>query len=104
MLLILFGAVDLLLISLMGMSMVMWFLEDESENLNKENKELDSFLSNTSHDLRTPIASILGLTYLGKIELQEEKARTFMNMIEERIKKLDLVIGDILEFVTKQKN
>ena len=84
------GAVDLLLISLMGMSMVMWFLEDERENLNKENKELDSFLSNTSHDLRTPIASILGLTYLGKLELQEEKARTFMNMIEERIKKLDL--------------
>ena len=96
-----FGAVDLLLISLMGMSMVMWFLEDERENLNKENKELDSFLSNTSHDLRTPIASILGLTYLGKIELQEEKARSFMGMIEERIRKLDLVIGDILSLVQK---
>ena len=97
------GAVDLLLISLMGMSMVMWFLEDERENLNKENKELDSFLSNTSHDLRTPIASILGLTYLGKLELQEEKARTFMNMIEERIKKLDLVIGDILSLSRSKK-
>lgn len=99
----LFGTVDLLLISLMGMSMVMWFLEDERENLNKENKELDSFLSNTSHDLRTPIASILGLTYLGKIELQEEKARSFMNMIEERIKKLDLVIGDILSLSRSKK-
>ncbi len=98
-----FGAVDLLLVSLMGMSMVMWFLEDERENLNKENKELDSFLSNTSHDLRTPIASILGLTYLGKLELQEEKARTFMNMIEERIKKLDLVIGDILSLSRSKK-
>jgi signal transduction histidine kinase len=98
-----FGAVDLLLISLMGMSMVMWFLEDERENLDKENKELDSFLSNTSHDLRTPIASILGLTYLGKIELQEEKARSFMGMIEERIKKLDLVIGDILSLSRSKK-
>ncbi|MEO5975609.1 MAG: HAMP domain-containing sensor histidine kinase [Chryseolinea sp.] len=99
----LFGTVDLLLISLMGMSMVMWFLEDERENLNKENKELDSFLSNTSHDLRTPIASILGLTYLGKMELTEEKARSFMNMIEERIKKLDLVIGDILSLSRSKK-
>lgn len=99
----LFGTVDLLLTSLMGMSMVMWFLEDERENLNKENKELDSFLSNTSHDLRTPIASILGLTYLGKMELQEEKARSFMNMIEERIKKLDLVIGDILSLSRSKK-
>ncbi len=99
----LFGTLDLLLISLMGMSMVMWFLEDERENLNKENKELDSFLSNTSHDLRTPIASILGLTYLGKMELKEEKARSFMNMIEERIKKLDLVIGDILSLSRSKK-
>jgi signal transduction histidine kinase len=99
----LYGAFDLLLISLMGMSMVMWFLEDERENLNKENKELDSFLSSTSHDLRTPIASILGLTYLGKIELQEEKARSFMSMIEERIKKLDLVIGDILSLSRSKK-
>lgn len=99
----LFGSVDLLLVSLMGMSMVMWFLEDERENLNRENKELDSFLSNTSHDLRTPIASILGLTYLGKMELQEEKARSFMNMIEERIRKLDLVIGDILSLSRSKK-
>lgn len=99
----LFGSVDLLLASLMGMSMVMWFLEDERENLNRENKELDSFLSSTSHDLRTPIASILGLTYLGKMELQEEKARSFMNMIEERIRKLDLVIGDILSLSRSKK-
>jgi signal transduction histidine kinase len=99
----LLGSVDLLLVSLMGMSMVMWFLEDERENLNKENKELDSFLSNTSHDLRTPIASILGLTYLGKLELEEEKARSFMIMIEERIKKLDLVIGDILSLSRSKK-
>ncbi|HEX6227187.1 MAG TPA: HAMP domain-containing sensor histidine kinase [Chryseolinea sp.] len=99
----LFGAVDLLLISLMGMSMVMWFLEDERLRLNEENKELDSFLSSTSHDLRTPIASILGLTYLGRIELQEEKARTFMNIIEERIKKLDLIISDILNLSRSKK-
>ncbi|MDH4089501.1 MAG: HAMP domain-containing histidine kinase [Cyclobacteriaceae bacterium] len=99
----LFGIVDLLLISLMGMSMVMWFLEDERGNLDKENKELDSFLSSTSHDLRTPIASILGLTYLGKLELKEEKARSFMSMIEERIKKLDLVISDILSLSRSKK-
>lgn len=99
----LFGAVDLLLISLMGMSMVMWFLEDERQKLNEENKELDSFLSSTSHDLRTPIASILGLTYLGRIELQEEKARTFMNIIEERTKKLDLIISDILNLSRSKK-
>jgi signal transduction histidine kinase len=98
-----FGLLDLLIISLMGMSMVMWLLEDEREKLRKANQELDSFLYSTSHDLRAPIASILGLTYLGKVELGEEKARTYMEMIESRIKKLDLVIYDILSLSRSKK-
>ena len=98
-----YGIVDLLLIAVMGMSMVMWLLEDEREKLEKANKELDQFLYSTSHDLRAPIASILGLTYLGKLEFEEEKARTFMDMIEARIRKLDLVIGDILSLSRSKK-
>lgn len=98
-----YGIVDLLLISLMGMGMVMWLLEDEREKLSRANKELDSFLYSTSHDLRAPIASILGLTYLGKLEFEEERAKMFMTMIEERVKKLDLVIGDILSLSRSKK-
>jgi signal transduction histidine kinase len=95
--------VDLLLISIMGMSMIMWLLEDERTRLDKANKELDRFLYSTSHDLRAPIASILGLTYLGKMEFEEERARTFMDMIEARVKKLDMVIGDILSLSRSKK-
>jgi signal transduction histidine kinase len=98
-----YGVVDLLLISMMGMSMIMWLLEDERTRLDKANKELDRFLYSTSHDLRAPIASILGLTYLGKIEFEEERARTFMDMIEARVKKLDMVIGDILSLSRSKK-
>jgi signal transduction histidine kinase len=98
-----FGLLDLVLISLMGLSMVMWLLEDEREKLRQANQELDSFLYSTSHDLRAPIASILGLTYLGKVELSEEKARGYMEMIESRIKKLDLVIYDILSLSRSKK-
>src|SRR4051812_19378461 len=91
-----FGLIDLLLISLMGLGKVMWLLENERHKLNIANKELDNFLYSTSHDLRSPIASILGITFLGKMELQEERARSFMEMIEDRIKKLDMGIADIL--------
>jgi signal transduction histidine kinase len=97
------GVTDLLLIAVMGMGMVMWLLEDEQEKLEKANQELDQFLYSTSHDLRAPIASILGLTYLGKLEFEEEKARTFMDMIETRIKKLDLIISDILSLSRSKK-
>jgi signal transduction histidine kinase len=98
-----YGVTDVLLISLMGMSMVMWLLEDERQKLEKAHKELDRFLYSTSHDLRAPIASILGLTYLGKLEFGEEKARMFMGLIEERIKKLDGVISDILSLSRTKK-
>lgn len=98
-----FGLIDMVLIALIGISMVMWLLEDEREKLRKANQELDSFLYSTSHDLRAPIASILGLTYLGKVDLQEEKARQFMQMIENRVKKLDMVIGDILSLSRTKK-
>jgi signal transduction histidine kinase len=98
-----FGLIDMVLITMIGISMVMWLLEDERDKLRKANQELDSFLYSTSHDLRAPIASILGLTYLGKVELQEEQARVFMQMIEDRVKKLDMVIGDILSLSRTKK-
>lgn len=97
------GVTDMFLISIMGLGMVMWLLEDERQKLDKANKELDRFMYSASHDLRAPIASILGLTYLGKVEFQEEKARTFMQMIEDRIRKLDAVISDILNLSKTKK-
>jgi signal transduction histidine kinase len=97
------GVTDLLLIAIMGMGMVMWLLEDERQKLEKANKELDRFMYSASHDLRAPIASIFGLTYLGKLEFQEEKARMFMQMIEDRIQKLDAVITDILSLSRTKK-
>lgn len=98
-----YGIADVLLIGLMGMSMVMWLLEDERMKLEKANLELDRFLYSTSHDLRAPMASIMGLTYLGKLEFKEEKALLFMEMIEERIRKLDAVIVDILNLSRTKK-
>lgn len=98
-----FGLIDMVLMTLIAISMLMWLLEDEREKLRKANQELDSFLYSTSHDLRAPIASILGLTYLGKVDLQEAQARQFMQMIEDRVKKLDMVIGDILSLSRTKK-
>jgi signal transduction histidine kinase len=89
--------------TVMGMGMVMWLLEDEREKLNKANKDLDSFLYSTSHDLRAPISSILGLTYLGKVELQEEKAKEYLALIEQRVKKLNTIITDILRLSKTKK-
>lgn len=91
-----FGFIDLATISMIGFSMVMWLLEDERARLSKVNKELDSFLYTTSHDLRAPIASILGLTNLARYEVKDQVATEYFTKIENRTSKLDKVISDIL--------
>lgn len=98
-----FGMVELVLITLAGLGMVVWLLEDERERLNKLNKELDSFMYSTSHDLRSPIASILGITNVARLELTDETTLRYMGMIEERIKRLDSVITDILKLSRSKK-
>ncbi len=98
-----FGIVDLVLMLSIGLAMVIWLLEDERERLAKVNKEMDSFLYSTSHDLRAPIASILGLANLAKMDLQDETALKYFEMVESRVKKMDSVISDILQLARSAK-
>lgn len=92
-----FGIIELVMITTVGFGLVIWQLEEERARLQKTNKELDSFIYSTSHDLRAPIASILGLSNLARMELKDPKALEFIALIETRIKKLDVVITDILQ-------
>lgn len=98
------GILDLFLISLIGLGMIIWLLEDESARLKKTNTELDSFLYSTSHDLRAPIASVLGLTNIAQREVKEPAIGKYFSMIEERVKRLDEIIGDILTYSKSSKS
>lgn len=92
-----FGVIETVLISWIGFGLVIWLLEDERNRLRKMNKEMDSFLYSTSHDLRAPIASVLGITNLARLEIKDKQSLEYIQMIEDRVKKLDLVISDILQ-------
>ncbi len=98
-----FGLADLVLMACMGLSMIIGLLEDERSKLKKANQELDNFLYRTSHDLRSPIASVLGLANLARLEIREPKSLEYIAMIEDRVKKLDLVISDILDLSRSTK-
>ena len=100
---IFFGLADLILMLCIGLSMIIGLLEDERNKLKKANRELDNFLYRTSHDLRSPIASVLGLTNLARLEMREPKSLEYIAMIEDRVKKLDLVISDILDLSRSTK-
>ncbi|UII34151.1 HAMP domain-containing histidine kinase [Fulvivirga ulvae] len=97
------GLLDFFLQALIGMGMVIWLLENERRDLKKANAELDSFFYSTSHDLRSPIASILGLTYLAKHQSKDQETLEIFERIEGRIQKLDEVINDILNYSKNSK-
>jgi len=92
-----FGVIDLVLMSGIGLGMTIWLLEEERAKLAKTNKEMDSFFYSTSHDLRAPIASLLGLTNLARLELKDPSALYYFDLVESRVTKMDSVIADILQ-------
>ncbi|MDW7694393.1 ATP-binding protein [Flammeovirgaceae bacterium SG7u.111] len=73
-------------------------LSQQNEKLLKLNNELDSFVYSTSHDLRAPLASILGLVNISKYETELNVIKDYLLLTEKSIKKLDGFIGDILDY------
>ncbi|WP_027000389.1 hybrid sensor histidine kinase/response regulator [Eisenibacter elegans] len=68
------------------------------EELKKTNAELDRFVYSASHDLRAPVASLLGLINLAKRETDAERMREYFLMQEGILQRLDSFISDIAEF------
>lgn len=73
-------------------------VSEKNVQLTKLNEELDRFVYSVSHDLRSPLSSILGLTNLSKYATSEEELRRYIDMIQERIKAQDSFIKDIIEY------
>ncbi len=72
-------------------------LKTKNEDLEKSNKELDHFAYSASHDLKAPLSSISGLINIAKMEVKEEKAHEYFDMINSRVDKLNLFIKDIID-------
>jgi signal transduction histidine kinase len=68
-------------------------LADINQSLASTNEELDYFIYKTSHDIRGPLASLLGLAHLGKLEVTEPVASNYLHQIDGTASKLNTVLS-----------
>jgi signal transduction histidine kinase len=70
--------------------------ESQNEELRKVNTELDRFVYSASHDLRSPVASALGLIELIKLQTDIGEIMHYTEMQKVNLQRLDCFIKDIL--------
>ncbi len=73
-------------------------LENTLRELHEKNFELDQFVYKTSHDLRSPLSTILGLVDILKEESDEAAKRQYIDLIANRVHKLDGFIRSMLDY------
>jgi len=64
--------------------------------LQRVNTELDNFIYHASHDLRSPLTSIMGLVNLGMREPSVDVVNTYLKKIQDRIHHLDILLKDLI--------
>ena len=71
-------------------------LSTVNEHLNEVNRELDLFIYRSSHDLRGPVASLLGLSTILAMEKKDEATLAITNKISQTAKKLNTTLNKLL--------
>jgi signal transduction histidine kinase len=66
----------------------------------KTNKELDALIYHVTHNLRAPLASILGLTNLGLLHKSgtAEDLETYFSLIRQSVLKMDSKLAELLHY------
>lgn len=73
-------------------------LKTKVQELQKINDELNRFVYSTSHDLRAPLASIMGILNLARMEQSITDPNNYMGMIESCVSRMDAFVYKIIEY------
>jgi PAS domain S-box-containing protein len=73
-------------------------IKAQNEELIKINNELDQFVYSAAHDLRAPVANVMGLIQLLKLEKLSGDAEKYLLLQEQSLDKLDEFIRGIINY------
>lgn len=73
-------------------------ITEQNKMLLKTNAELDRFVYSASHDLRAPLASVLGLIHIARRTSDPREMQQYLDMMGSRIHRLDEFIHEIIDF------
>jgi signal transduction histidine kinase len=90
----------LLLLVMLRLGIVIRGLEETRAELREQNRLKDELISVVSHDLRTPLTSIMGYLELVADEKDPETARQFLDVVQRNTGRLHRLVEDLL-FVSR---
>jgi signal transduction histidine kinase len=74
------------------------FASQKNSELQKVNEELDRFVYSVSHDLRSPLSSILGLINIARLTEDRHELNEILSMIKGRVNSQDHFIREIIDY------
>ena len=78
-------------------------LELANQHLQKVNHEMDNFMYRVSHDLRSPLSSLMGLITLASDEKDPLKRDQYLGLMNKSVGKLDSFIQDIIDLTRNNR-
>ncbi len=72
-------------------------IKKTEQKLIEKNKELDTFVYKSSHDLKGPLSSIIGLTNIADLEIKDEIALQYFGLIRQSAERLQDILIDLSE-------
>ena len=79
-------------------------LKEMNEELINANNELDKFIYRASHDLKGPIARLLGVSVLAKMDNKDETLKEYIDLIEKGAIDINKVLNKLnnIHFINKE--
>ncbi len=75
----------------------------KNEELEKLNDELDKFIYSTAHDLRSPLASVMGLIQLLEYDKSDKNIKHYSALMRSSISRMERFIKDVVNYSKNKK-